>query len=324
MTLKDLIIYKILESETDITPKNISVKLIKNINETREVISRMVLMYTQEKYEKVFIEFLRIPTDLVAKIFIKKVEWNLYNFYIKICEEYYQEEIIYFINQSNLEQLLPILNNYKIHGISNNLLKKIFNEYGVIGNYIEKYIEFEQNIIKLNRHNITAIDYIFQTKRYDLLDKLLQRDSYTIFQILTKAPRVYLEYIFKRGINIDNLLAIASQYDNLKVIKLLLKKGANPNVIGQFKITPLMYASLNHNVKIIKLFLNKSSNLNDLFVSDITIFTKLIDQIIDLMTKDNIEYHNMMKIFYYLFNNNLSDSELMNKLLRRREEIFGI
>jgi ankyrin repeat protein len=61
----------------------------------------------------------------------------------------------------------------------------------------------------------------------------------------------------------DTPLHIACRKGNLKTVKYLLDRGADPNVFNFFRETPLLLACASDNSMIVKMLLDKNADSND-------------------------------------------------------------
>lgn len=89
-----------------------------------------------------------------------------------------------------------------------------------------------------------------------------------IVAILDKEPEA-IETTDERG---NTLLTRASLFGNTRIIKLLLKRGADPNRANKNKVTPLMAAAMEHRIEIIDLLLRAKADKKPKSYEDMTAF----------------------------------------------------
>jgi uncharacterized protein len=118
--------------------------------------------------------------------------------------------------------------------------------------------------------NIEAIDIIKKHKKHDLdiFEATSTGDSKTVKQLLAQNPELLNTFSFDGF----TLLGLASYFGHFNLVKLLLEKGADPNIPSnnQFRVAPLHSACSISNNEIAELLLLNGANVNARQLQDYT------------------------------------------------------
>jgi ankyrin repeat protein len=110
--------------------------------------------------------------------------------------------------------------------------------------------------------NIEAVDLIKKHKKQELniFEAVSVGDTLTSNQLLVKNPNLLNSY----SADGFTLLGLASYFGHYSLVKLLIEKGANPNIPSnnQFKVAPIHSACSISNYEIAKLLIKNGANIN--------------------------------------------------------------
>lgn len=171
---------------------------------------------------------------------------------------------------SNFKETKAILNNKSMQVVGKNKIKIIINK--MISNEIEMTYTFlrfyndEKSINDIINKTKRKIDLNSKNSNGDtILIKLSQRDNFLARKLLIKSG-ADADVLTKDG---DTLLMDATYWGNEKEVKFLLNNGANPNIEHKSGYTALMYVfenlndkNVNIKYKILNHLLKNGGNIN--------------------------------------------------------------
>ena len=190
--------------------------------------------------------------------------------------------------------------NYLDVGIDVNQ-KNSFDENGLILSayysnigIAKLFIKYKVDINAENNKGLTALYIACKNQDYDFVSLLLENGACPNIQ--NKNGYTTLHVICHHGFsfkdNTGHEITDIRGYDiYLNILKLLLKKNANPNISCIDGYTPLFISCLNNDMKMVKLLLEHGANINH----------KSNNGMIPLFITSNIRYEELMK---YLIENN--------------------
>jgi len=242
-----------------VLPKKINLrtydKLInKNINfiENRGQILKVLIYLIFDYYLKFFNNIDLLKNDNIMKDINSLIKKRL-----KQIEEF-------FFIDLDLHEIKSYIIEYSREKtfIKEALLDRIFNQSN-INEALNKIDNTEMENIIINSM------FIFN---YELVLKIISssyiHDNGFVFDICNDNDLNIINAFIKYAKNVDlqltnskTLLLIAIENDNIEIVKLLLEKGANINLVTTFG-TPLMYCIQNNKLEIFKLLLEEKPDLN--------------------------------------------------------------
>ena len=143
----------------------------------------------------------------------------------------------------------------------NNQLEQLLKENpSITDNKTETGISILQYAVYCR--NTEAIDLIMKYKKQnlDIFEAVSIGDNLITNQLLSKNPYLLNSY----SADGFTLLGLASYFGHYSLVKLLLEKGANPNIHSnnQFKVAPIHSACSISNYEIAELLINNGANVN--------------------------------------------------------------
>ncbi|TRX00805.1 ankyrin repeat domain-containing protein [Flavobacterium gawalongense] len=163
----------------------------------------------------------------------------------------------------NMEEIIELIKTGK-----NDLLEKKLNDNRSLAD-----IKTEQGISLLQfaaycRNNF-AVDILKKHKqKLDIFEAVSIGDTETVSQLLDKNPEL-LNSFSSDGFT---ALGLASFFGHLSLVKLLLDKGANPNIASnnQFKVAPIHSACAISHFDIAELLIKHGADVNARQMQDVT------------------------------------------------------
>lgn len=210
-------------------------------------------------------------------------------------ENYWEKQLIKASEEGNVNQVKRILSDHKFKDLSNNLqwsiiykasekgqleiIKIFYNEApqeSYKGHTKLQIIE-ESSKVSISYGNLNIIKYFIDNNLIDIKNNNIDNNKSTFLLLALNREKnsgnfEMSEYLLNAGVDINfvdryyhlngkTALMIASEIGAINIVKLLLEKGANPDVLSDKWMTALDYAKLKkNNEEIIDLLKNYGKN----------------------------------------------------------------